>query len=286
MMKLKHPSQGCRYSLITGAEFWFERTITFYRTAVETQQNVVCQRAGSSIQCNRELCSNLCVFHAPWWACKRVGIDQDACLVYEEKYGEVTTTRVFKDFLVEQDLQLFVCRKADPATKGPVENSIKYVKQNYLPSRKDWSIQKLIEKLPDWCKRKNSRIHTKELWKIDDHFQKYEKGALRSLNPSQYDRIGSARIKVSVTKTRQARFRTNRYVLPRDYCENYVWMHVTSTKIMFYTTPEAHTPVCCYDLPSEKVRTSFMNIRNSRKGPAQHIKTSTKGLSKNGMLLS
>ncbi len=203
---------------------------------------------------------------------KELVIDQDACLVYEEKYGEVTTTRVFKDFLVEQDLQLFVCRKADPATKGPVENSIKYVKQNYLPSRKDWSIQKLIEKLPDWCKRKNSRIHTKELWKIDDHFQKYEKGALRSLNPSQYDRIGSARIKVSVTKTRQARFRTNRYVLPRDYCENYVWMHVTSTKIMFYTTPEAHTPVCCYDLPSEKVKNQLYEHQEFKKRPSTAYK--------------
>lgn len=195
-------------------------------------------------------------------------IDQDACLVYEEQYGEVITTRVFKDFLLEQDLKLFVCRKADPETKGAVENGVKYVKQNYLPSRKDWSVQELIAKVPDWCKRKNSRIHSKELWKIDDHFQKYEKGTLRPLNPSQYDRIGSARIKVSVTKTRQARFRTNRYTLPRDYYENYVWINVTSTKILFYMKLEDNTPVCCYDLPSEKVKNQHFEHQDYKKRPS------------------
>jgi transposase len=31
-------------------------------------------------------------------------IDQDACLVSEEKYGEITNTRVFADFLREHQL--------------------------------------------------------------------------------------------------------------------------------------------------------------------------------------
>ncbi len=195
-------------------------------------------------------------------------IDQDACLIYEEQYGEITTTRVFKDFLTEQGLGLFVCRKADPETKGAVENTVKYVKNNYLPSRRDWPLQKLIDKLPDWCKRKNRRIHATEFWKIDDHFTEYEQKQLLPLQPSQYDQLGCARMQVSVSKTRQARYRTNRYTLPRDYHHQYVWIQVTPTKLMFYPTSEAVTPICTYDLPSEQVKHQLFEHEAYKKRPS------------------
>ena len=41
-------------------------------------------------------------------------IDQDAVFVASETYGEVVKTRVFEDFCTEQELSLYVCRKADP----------------------------------------------------------------------------------------------------------------------------------------------------------------------------
>jgi hypothetical protein len=47
-------------------------------------------------------------------------IDQDSVFIYEEKYGEILETQTFKAFLNEQDLKLFVCRKADPESKGPI----------------------------------------------------------------------------------------------------------------------------------------------------------------------
>lgn len=47
-------------------------------------------------------------------------IDQDSALVSSEFLGEVVETQVFKEFLREQELKLFVCRKADPESKGSV----------------------------------------------------------------------------------------------------------------------------------------------------------------------
>ena len=35
----------------------------------------------------------------------------------------------------EMDLSMYLCRKADPESKGKVENSIKYVKRNFLAIR-------------------------------------------------------------------------------------------------------------------------------------------------------
>jgi hypothetical protein len=181
-------------------------------------------------------------------------IDQDACLVYEETYGEITTTRVFGDFLREQDLKLFVCRKADPETKGAIENTVKFVKLNYLPSRMDWPLQNLISRVPEWCKRKNERIHAAELWKIDDHFFQYEKEKLLPINPSLYDSIGTTKKLVSVSKTRQARYRTNKFIMPREFDQREVWIKDTGSKLLFYKTEKALNPVASYDLPSSKVK--------------------------------
>ena len=47
-------------------------------------------------------------------------IDQDAVFVASETYGEVIRTRVFNDFCTEQELNLWVCNKADPESKGPI----------------------------------------------------------------------------------------------------------------------------------------------------------------------
>ena len=62
-------------------------------------------------------------------------IDQDRCLVHKETYGEITLTRVFKDFLQEQAINLYVCRAQDPQTKGQIEDLVKYVKSNYFSAR-------------------------------------------------------------------------------------------------------------------------------------------------------
>lgn len=47
-------------------------------------------------------------------------IDQDSCMVANETLGEITETREFKAFLLEQDLRLWVLHKADPESKGSV----------------------------------------------------------------------------------------------------------------------------------------------------------------------
>jgi hypothetical protein len=51
---------------------------------------------------------------------RQLVIDQDAVFISSETYGEVIKTRVFEDFCTEQELSLYVCRKADPESKGPI----------------------------------------------------------------------------------------------------------------------------------------------------------------------
>ena len=86
-------------------------------------------------------------------------IDQDAVFVASETYGEVVKTRVFEDFCTEQELKLWVCNKADPESKGPIENSVGFVKKNFFSARTITCIDDVWRSLPGWLERKNKRIH-------------------------------------------------------------------------------------------------------------------------------
>ena len=51
-------------------------------------------------------------------------IDQDSVMVVNENYGDIIYTKKFSIFLEEMDLKMYVCRKADPESKGKIENLI------------------------------------------------------------------------------------------------------------------------------------------------------------------
>jgi transposase len=65
---------------------------------------------------------------------KEVVYDQDRLLLTEELMGELLLTQAFKEYVFEQEFHLHFCRKADPESKGKVENVVKFVKNNFLCS--------------------------------------------------------------------------------------------------------------------------------------------------------
>ncbi len=86
-------------------------------------------------------------------------IDQDSVMVVSENHGDIIYTKCFKDFIREMDLKMFVCRKADPETKGKIENLVKYVKYNFLSVRSFETLEKAQESLEKWLTRRaNGKI--------------------------------------------------------------------------------------------------------------------------------
>ena len=114
-------------------------------------------------------------------------IDQDAVFVASETYGEVIKTRIFEDFCTEQELKLWVCNKADPESKGPVENSVGFVKKNFFSARNITCIDDVWRSLPGWLQRKNQRIHKATLHIPSVVFRDIEQKALKPLLPSVYE---------------------------------------------------------------------------------------------------
>jgi hypothetical protein len=90
---------------------------------------------------------------------EEIVIDQDSIMVVSENAGDIIYTKQFDDFKSEMDFKMWVCRKADPESKGKIENFIKYIKYNFLSVREFEDIEAAKESLLKWLERRaNGKI--------------------------------------------------------------------------------------------------------------------------------
>jgi transposase len=79
--------------------------------------------------------------------------DQDKVLLVSENKGDLILTDLFRAYVKEQGFKVYFCRKADPESKGKVENVIKYVKINFLYNRTYHNEETLNEEVRGWMGR-------------------------------------------------------------------------------------------------------------------------------------
>ncbi len=61
--------------------------------------------------------------------------DQDSIVCVSENAGEIIYTYEFEKFRQECKVSVYMCRGADPESKGKIENTVKYIKGNFLRNR-------------------------------------------------------------------------------------------------------------------------------------------------------
>jgi hypothetical protein len=108
---------------------------------------------------------------------KEVVYDQDNVFIYDENAGDLILTSVFKKYSDNRKFSTWFCRKADPETKGKVENAVKYVKQNFLYNRSYFDLETLQDEAVAWLNRTaNQNPHGKtklppfELWQKEKEY--------------------------------------------------------------------------------------------------------------------
>lgn len=90
---------------------------------------------------------------------EEIVIDQDKVIVVSENAGDILYTKDFDTFKAEMGFSMYVCRKADPESKGKVENLVKFVKNNFLKLRNFQTLEESRLSLSHWLKRRaNGRI--------------------------------------------------------------------------------------------------------------------------------
>jgi transposase len=79
--------------------------------------------------------------------------DQDRVFISDENRGDIILVDEFKAYTRERSFSLRFCRKADPESKGKIENVVKYVKQNFLYNRPFEDIETLNAAALGWLGR-------------------------------------------------------------------------------------------------------------------------------------
>jgi transposase len=166
---------------------------------------------------------------------KEIVIDQDNLMVVSENAGDIIYTDDFKYFIEEQKIRMYVCRAADPETKGKIENLIKYVKRNLLSIRDFKSIDEANESGFKWLKRRANGKISQATKKIPAYLIEEERKHLRPLGNSIFrknshlgreKRIASEKAYISVD--------ASNYQLPLKYQNRTVEIYLTNHKLFVF----------------------------------------------------
>ena len=162
-------------------------------------------------------------------------IDQDSVMVVSENRGDIIYTKDFKYFVNEMGLKVYVCRKADPETKGRIENLIGYVKKNFLSVRDFKTIEEAKKSLEKWLKRRANGKISQATGLIPLDVIEEERKHLRKVRKSIYRR--------NSLKEREERkaddkaiisVGSSQYLVPSEYKNRKVEIYVTAEKLFVY----------------------------------------------------
>jgi transposase len=141
--------------------------------------------------------------------------DQDSLIVVSENGGDLILTKEFQQYKQTRKINLRVCRKADPESKGKIENVVGFIKHNFAKHRIFHNIDSWNEQGWEWLKRTgNFKIHntTKkrpvEVFSLEKQHLRPVSGNIHFLNDYENS------ITRSVHKDNTIRYLSNRYSLP------------------------------------------------------------------------
>jgi transposase len=155
---------------------------------------------------------------------RTVVIDQDRLMTVSENGGEIRHTVEFEHFMREQDLRVWLCRKADPQSKGKVENLVKFVKTSFFSARQFESVDEIHEPLAAWLTRRaNGKIHQATNRIPSVVLELEERPALRTVKQSIYDqRPGEQADTRKADEKGLISYLGNRYSVPAEYVDSIV----------------------------------------------------------------
>lgn len=142
--------------------------------------------------------------------------DQDNLIAVNENAGDVILTKEFQQYVNERKFKIYLCRKADPESKGKIENVVKYVKKNFAVHRVFSTIDDWNERAWKWLERTgNYKVH-QTIKKRPVEVFLLEKQHLRKISsPLSYSESNPTEIITrNVNKDNTIRFKSNRYSVP------------------------------------------------------------------------
>ena len=97
---------------------------------------------------------------------KELVFDQDRLIAVAENYGDIIYTKEFEAFRQSEKMKIYLCRGADPESKGRVEAVVKFFKNNfskYRPYGELWRWEEEFELWLSRCGNKKKHSITKKI---------------------------------------------------------------------------------------------------------------------------
>lgn len=150
--------------------------------------------------------------------------DQDRVFMVDENKGDLILTDAFKNYSRDRGFKLHFCRKADPQSKGKVENVVEYVKQSFLYNRAFVDIEVLNAEAISWLQRTANALAHAFTRKPPIAEWEMEKLLLRPYHPVVIQRAPA--LEYAVRKDNSFSYKGNFYSLPSG---TYKWQGQQST---------------------------------------------------------
>ena len=91
---------------------------------------------------------------------KELVFDQDRLVAVSENYGDIIYTKDFENFRQQMGFSVYLCRGGDPQSKGRVEKTVDYFKNNFAKYRQYMELDIWNQDFLDWLDRTgNARVH-------------------------------------------------------------------------------------------------------------------------------
>lgn len=140
--------------------------------------------------------------------------DQDKVFLKSENFGDLLLTQEFGNYTKQMDFKKIFCRKADPESKGKVENVVKYVKENFLRGRIFKTETQLNEEAMGWLARTGNGKEHAGTHKIPYQEWQIEQSYLIPLQPHQIVKEVEESCLYTVRKDNTISYKSNFYSLP------------------------------------------------------------------------
>jgi len=163
-------------------------------------------------------------------------IDQDRLMVVSENAGDIIYTKQFAEFLAEQELSMWVCRKGDPQSKGKIENLVKFVKTSFFSARSFTDVAQIHEPLRRWLRRRANGQPCQATSRIPaEVLEDEERAALKPLRASIFERERRAlRDRRKACPKGLISVGANRYSVPSAYRGKQVEIYPTAKELFVF----------------------------------------------------
>ena len=181
--------------------------------------------------------------------------DQDHLILVSENHGELIYTKEFASYLQKRKFSMYMCRKADPESKGRVEKVVDFVKDNFASHRVFYGIDRWNEDCLKWLKRRgNGKIHATTR-KIPAEVFLEEKKYLQPVTEKLISKSRTLSITYQVRKDNTVPIQGNRYTVPRGTYKGpntYVGVTKIGNKQLIIFDLETEKELAKFEIPDTK----------------------------------